>query len=418
MKTVNDVLYPIDAALAWAALLFKLPSLRRGRREPAGVALCLAFAFIATTFTLVIPPVYATVDDLIGTKNIAVLISQCCVICYTVSIQLMLLFWAYPATDAWRRARWRLIVGVLVLPCMVTLFLLADANDQRTRDFVAHYAGLPVYSVYLLLYLSAYMVGRVDIIRLGLHYAPVAGRPWLRRGLYLTCVGGTLGLVYGVARAADIVGARLGADPHQWEILAQVGAGGGVIFTITGLTIPTWGPYVSRALRWLRRHHDYRSLYPLWHALVTASPQIALDPPRSRRLDHWDPRDLQFRLTRRVVEIRDGMLGLRPYFDDNVATIARSLGEQAGIEGDDLVAAIEASLLRSALDSMAAGESMQPRRAADHEPTGAEDVVGETAYLVKVAHAFDVSPIVATAVRTADSRRRTAANAASSRSTR
>jgi hypothetical protein len=42
------------------------------------------------------------------------------------------------------------------------------------------------------------------------------------------------------------------------------------------------------------------------------NPEIALLPPRPPLIELLDPRDVDFRLRRRVIEIRDGLLDVRP----------------------------------------------------------------------------------------------------------
>ncbi|MBG0567550.1 MAB_1171c family putative transporter [Actinoplanes aureus] len=399
MKSLNDILYPIDAAIAGAALLFKLHGMRRGRRDPATVFLCLALFLLACTYTLVIPAVFVKVDALLGTTNAAVLVSQCCVIGYSLSIQLMLVYWAFSGRQAWRRAVWRISIVAVVLAVMVTLFLLAGANEQRVRDFVAHYAGLPIYSVYLLVYLATFLGSRIDVLRLAMRYAPVSGRPWLRRGLYLMCIGASGGLVYVIARIADIIGPRFGADPQRWEVFAQLGAGLGSIFTIIGLTIPSWGIYVTRAGQWMRRYHAYLRLYPLWNALRLASPDIELHKSRSRIVDALALRDLNYRLTRRVVEINDGRLALRPYIRADVGESAARLAQDAGLDDEDLVAAVQAAEIKAALrDKELNREPSLDGSISELDQDGTHDVRTETTRLVKVADAFRVSPVVAAAV--------------------
>jgi hypothetical protein len=63
------------------------------------------------------------------------------------------------------------------------------------------------------------------------------------------------------------------------------------------------------------RHRDLRQLYPLWELLYRATPGIALDPPRSALADAIRLRNLEFRRYRRIIEIHDGRLALRPHLD-------------------------------------------------------------------------------------------------------
>src|SRR5439155_23768653 len=107
-------------------------------------------------------------------------------------------------------------------------------------------------------------------------------------------------------------------------------------------------------------------------------------------------RDLDFRLYRRVIEIRDGRLALRGFLDERVAATADALGRRAGLSGDALAAATEAAVIAAALRAKAAGAPARPPAA---EPvTGGRDLADEVAWLTQVARAFAGSPVVAAVV--------------------
>jgi len=80
---------------------------------------------------------------------------------------------------------------------------------------------------------------------------------------------------------------------------------------VVGCTMPAWGPHIGipALVIWLRRHRAHRHLYPLWRDLYQVNPEIALLRPLPRLIDALILYDLDFRLYRRVVEIRDGILG-------------------------------------------------------------------------------------------------------------
>ena len=68
--------------------------------------------------------------------------------------------------------------------------------------------------------------------------------------------------------------------------------------------------------RWLAASRTYRQLYPLWHAITHAFPQIVLHPSRWNHpvADVFTAR-FSFRSYRRVIEIRDGYVRLQGYRD-------------------------------------------------------------------------------------------------------
>jgi hypothetical protein len=86
-----------------------------------------------------------------------------------------------------------------------------------------------------------------------------------------------------------------------------------------------------------------------------ASPGIAVHPP-TRSMTH-----LNYRLYRRVIEIRDGLLALRSYRDPEVRIGARRCGAAAGLTGDELRAAVAAAQLRAVLNAKAQGGTNRGR---------------------------------------------------------
>jgi len=393
---VNSVLYPIAAVVAWAAAGYKLRDLIRNPREPALIALSGAFVALAVTFTLSTPVVWVAVDRWAGFPNLVTLLSQGCVMVFAATVQVLLLFWSYPPERAWPKARRRLIAAGIVVTLMVGLFLSAPRTEERPTDFVARYAGEPHIAAYLLIYIAAFAVVQTELTVLCLRYARAGGRPWLRRGLRITAAGAVLGLVYCVARLADVIGAPMGLDPMRWEVVARLSAGLGVLLPPIGWTIPSWGPRLSAVGGWFGRYRAYRRLYPLWAALYAATPDIALDPPASALADRLTLRDLKFRLYGRVIEIRDGHLALRAYLDPAVAEAARREGEAAGLDDERLRALVVAAQLRAALDAKARGAT--PAEPVD-EPLGrpgGADLSDEIASLVRTSVAFARSPLVAT----------------------
>src|SRR5581483_7346281 len=112
--------------------------------------------------------------------------------------------------------------------------------------------------------------------------------------------------------------------------------------TLVGWTLPGWGPRVAAAGRWVTAYRRHRRLYPLWSALHRAVPSIALAPARSALADRLAGRQLEFRLYRRVIEIRDGQLALRAHAAPETVAEALREGSRAGLSGDALSAHAEA----------------------------------------------------------------------------
>jgi hypothetical protein len=96
-----------------------------------------------------------------------------------------------------------------------------------------------------------------------------------------------------------------------------------------------------------------------------------------------------FRVHRQVIEIRDAMLVLRPYTEPQVASAAVSAFQTAGIAGDDLAAAVEASVLASALAAKVAKQAPRPAgNAFNWRRVASSDLASEAVWLGKVSQAF------------------------------
>lgn len=138
---------------------------------------------------------------------------------------------------------------------------------------------------------------------------------------------------------------------------------------VTGALLTTW----DGAVKLLRTWRGLRAVTPLWRSLVAAQPQIAL-PARH---------DLEFTLYRRLIEIRDGLLALRPHVPPHLGSWLRD-----PVDGPTRAAAE----LAAALVMRDAGRSW-PRQPGAHDGQ-APSVEAETAWLGAVSSAFTRSPVV------------------------
>jgi hypothetical protein len=280
---------------------------------------------------------------------------------------------------------------------MLTMFSLWAAagvgTQQRSNHYLVQNAHRPLVAIYLLLYVTTLLVALGEIARLCLKYAGPAGRPWLRRGLRITAVGALIHSVNFWSRAFSIVAVKFDMNPLEWEMLILVGTGVGVPLIIAGLTMPSWGPHLSHLRRWWENYYIYYRLYPLWRDLYQATPAIALHP-RTRSMT-----DLNYRLYRRVIEIRDGLLALRSYRDPEVRRRALQSGKAAGLTGDELHVVVAAAQLKAALNAKAKGRVV-PTDSTDSadarelfELRRGDDLTTEATWLAQIARAYVHSPV-------------------------
>ena len=120
----------------------------------------------------------------------------------------------------------------------------------------------------------------------------------------------------------------------------------------------------------------------LWTELLARC--LAVRPKRMRTL-----------LYRRIVEIRDARLRLRPWFDDETSSLAQQQAANAGLSGIDADAAVEAAVLRAALAAHAAADTPRQTGISNAEPTSAEarwldkgDLAAESRWLGAVARQY------------------------------
>lgn len=385
------LLYGLCAGAAWATFAYTLSLLRR-YPTPARRALCISVGAFAVGATLNIPSLAAGIEAGLGLPNLATVLAHGCAMAIAASAERMLLHLALPAAQAAARARrWVWITAGAYL-VMVALYAHTLGYEQPVRLTVEH-ATDPAVSAYLLILLAAgFFAYCIDIARLCWKFARICGRPWLRRGLRITAAGAAVAVLYSTIKVIYLVAHWGGLQPTGEREIAAVLVTISALLKMIGLTMPAWGPLIP-----LPRYSDdlraYRRLGPLWHDLTTALPELELDPQLRRPLVAL--RDLDYALTRRVAEIRDGRLALRPFLDARVTQAAGALAEQAGLDGDDRLAAIEAAQLAFGLRAHRAGVTATQPPPAPAPPRPADGYAGEITWLGRVATAYHHSPVVA-----------------------
>ncbi|GAA3771030.1 hypothetical protein GCM10022225_67710 [Plantactinospora mayteni] len=393
---------------------YKVAALARNPRNLNLWVLTLCIALPAAGFTMAVPAVYTAVSRFFGVPNLASLLVYSCIVGYSITALVMLMLWHMPAAEALPRARVLAVFYGLVLVAMAVLFANSGATVEAPSDFDDIYGPRPVGGTFLLVYVSAFAFGLGVAAWRSLQFANrvarTDGRPWLRRGLRLVAAGSIVALGYCLGKGGYVVAAWLGT---RLPLLSDVGTLcaclGALVITI-GFTIPSWGPNLSAAADRLGRARTYLRLYPLWHAMYQVMPEIALDPPASRRDDLRMLRDLDFALYRRVIEIRDGRLALAPYLapTDETPPPARSSGGSSS--GATAAATREAVRIRDALARLRAaaperqaappaGPAARDSRSAPPAPPDDDgDLVGDLEFLGQVSSALRrLSPATATA---------------------
>jgi hypothetical protein len=373
----------IAVALAWLAVLLKAPGAWRTSGPPARRALWVALLALALGWTLRTPWGYHGFDDLSATPNLAQYVGDGLALGTGCAILAMLLHQTNDLPTASQRIRSRSASLLIVLVTMGVAFVLAPVENETT-EFVTQYRSEPGLLAYWLPFLAYLSYVFLDLTRLCRRYARLSERRYLTIGMRLIQVAGVLGIAYVALRAAYLVAVHVSDSEHlaTYEPASKALVASLSILAIVGATLPAVGPR-------LEAYRAHRELYPLWSALYRATPDIALSPPASPARERLRWRDLQFRLHRRVIEIRDGQMALRPYMHPDVAEEARQRGRQERLAGEDLAAAVEAKLLVAGIEDKVSNRPSAPAKPAAPS-VGGSQLSDEVSWLRHVARRFTI----------------------------
>ncbi|GIG92145.1 MAB_1171c family putative transporter [Plantactinospora endophytica] len=317
---MHDLIYGLGALAGWIAFTYKVNHLRQDWSNTALRAMVAAFVFSAVAFTLTVGPVYQPIDAALGVPNLTKLFIHSSMVLFSVCVLHLLAFWQYPAPRARQRARVYWAVGLVVVAAMSALIVIAPVHDEYTIHFWKTHAGETLMLWYLVMFLVALSAGLLAIAYRSWRFAALTSElPWLRRGLRVTALGALISFGYCVCRGGYLILTSVDIRVDPLVDIAQPFASVGQMVFFAGLTMPSWGPKTR-----VDQLSAYRALEPLWSALHDAFPEIALHSPADG--DSIAVGDVNYRLYRRMVEIWDGYLALRPYLP---ASAASGSGEPA-----------------------------------------------------------------------------------------
>ncbi|MER5642255.1 MAB_1171c family putative transporter [Kitasatospora sp. NPDC002227] len=381
MNTTRTLCFVIAALSSYAALVYRLTQVRRSWRDGAYRALLVTLLLQCLTFTM--GAVAMGGGAFLGVGNLAILLMHVAAVAFCVSAQVILLRWALAPEEAARRGRSWLIAGVAVNVLLVALFFLVDGPGRAATDFNTG-SGQPLVLLYLLVFIVSQAVPCVTIFRQCGAYLRMADKESLRQALRMLSVTAAILFLYCSARTVNILTAAAGLDIGLWQLASNVFSAVGIVTLSLSLTISSWGPPATRLLEWARNYRAYRALYPLWRDLYEASPDIALEPPGAA------VSDLDYRLHRRVVEIRDGWRELRPYIERVPVQAGAPAIEQVGPAVEEAGQAFtEAAQLRRALHAKRTGTvPVASKDEGDFEDRDTDNFTAEVAWLTQVASAY------------------------------
>jgi hypothetical protein len=313
VKLLPELLIGTAVTLAWSTLVYRLPGLW-GRLADARLRyLGVLIAVIAGGLTMEFAVVATTVDRLADVPNFSVLLGDLLMVAGGWAACGLMAHLRHPEPDARRVGRRFGVAAAAAATLLVALFALSPGLPEDT-DYWAHYGRAPVG------FLVEYRpVGPAFVTVCATYltaqcwtFARSSLRWSTRLGFALLMGAGLLAEVYVANDALQMLPVRLGLDRLglRPSILEPLIAS----LALVGFAALSLGPrvHLGSAVAWLAEYRSLRRLYPLWRELCEAAPGVAMVPPGGRLSDVLDPRDVHFRLYRRVVEIRDGLLLLEP----------------------------------------------------------------------------------------------------------
>jgi hypothetical protein len=363
VTNIKQIMFPICAVICALALVYMASRLRESRGDRALSCLLVAFACKGISFTLSTPSVSQTVDKFTGVPNLAALgIHLFGGVASSAAIVMALSFWIHPLAQARSSVRIRFIAFCLVGLVLICLWAVAQkGSPDRSAHYLLQNMNRPIVAVYLLIYVSAFAFSMIEIIRLCWKPARDLNSSWLRHGLRITELGAGIYFLYCANRAWGVVAVQFGLDPLAWEIVTPIVNSLGIALLATGLTIPSWGPQLAPLAAWIRLYVQYQRIYPLWHALTQAVPEVRLDSGALSFPSRAKPNDLHYRVHRQVVEVSDALLLLSPFMSRSLREAATLSAAELNLTAESSADFVEAMCLRDAIRSRHSEEALVPR---------------------------------------------------------
>lgn len=312
---MNGTLTGIVLVVLWGTVLVRLPTLwRDAQRRAMWATLCT----LAVTKTVATPGVNAPLGDLIPQPQIVPHLLGVAAAFFL--LRFICLITDYDAGHP-RAARHQLLLAGSVV---VLLVILAAATPGGIKTKGAELMSTPTahtataYWVVLNGYLGTILtIATLLFWRIG----RTATASLLRNGLRAIAIGTAMIAVYAVLKIALIVTFALGATVpiDKIEPIANGLRTFGTILAVFGAAVPAGGKLRSIA----GAYRALGALRHLWRVMRRAFPDVILFSRRRALIELAGVDDVQLRLYRRVIEIRDGMLTLRDYLPAGAHSEAR-----------------------------------------------------------------------------------------------
>ena len=387
----TSLMFLVCAAVGALALAYKVRDLRRAPRQALHLVISVMMIFVVAVMVASAPITARTITSWSGVPNLAHLIKYSLIVGEVTTAVALISCWQQPWEQALATIRRWAGSYALALMTMAALFTAGDAHVDRVIDFDTYYVSTPYIREMILLFIAIHTAAGIVCGVFAWRWAAVAGRPWLRRGLRTCVAGAVFGLGYDACKIIAIIARWTGGDLDHLSTTAAAHLGGiGTMLLAIGYVLPLIGPRASGLAARVARIRAYRRLHPLWDALRRSFPHIV----PALAIPWWD---LELRIARRLTEICDGRLALRPYIDSEVVRTAQRIGAERGLDDFATRALVEAVSCRAGIAAKAANQTYTTGDT-PFVPTHGSDGGSELAWWVAVSDAFVNSPLVAAAL--------------------
>ncbi|MEU5001555.1 MAB_1171c family putative transporter [Streptomyces sp. NPDC021622] len=392
-ERVADYVYLVLSVLLITLSAFKL---RAWQRQPAPALLVMAVTALvsAVSFLCSAPTVTDVINEGSGISFLSLLIVYVSRLLFGAGAITLVLLWAPPSRrpgrrEAWavpfdtvRTSVWRRVVWVYgaIVAAILLLFATFPSGMDSSESLDTNYANEPSVLVYLVIYQAGFAWALWQLGRTSWrHAADLVDDEVLRRNLRRQTIGCALIGGYCITKIVAIVGAA--ADQHALDWMGSVV---GPVSGCVGCVVLVVGWAGAAVTAWRQRRADYRALHPLWMAAMQVDGRLALGAPLRSWAEWLATRDLEWRITRRTREIRDGQLALRPWVAEGVVEVARRrAAEQDRLEPQERAAAVAAAAFAGGVRALHARQ--RPAQYCEHTPGTEVAPRDERRHLVLVA---------------------------------
>lgn len=387
LEHVFSYTHTLSGVISLSAFGYKWLDLRRDPENLALRALCATRLFNGLAYLFLAPVTYVWIGRLTGVPNLGTLLGHSSIVLAALSAHVMVTGWFRSPEEARRRLPNVTLFYLSAIAVMTALFFASPLLGAHPVDFEVHFATHPTAAGYVVVFLVTYGVSLVNTARHTWPSLRALERPWLGRSLRFAAVGSVFVLGFILGKLLGVVGRWCGvtAWDQAADLWSPLMASVGSLVIVVGYTLPGWGAVLSSRLEQCR---SYRTLHPLWFALCEAAPGIALFESRSPRLAMY-LRDLQARLYRMVIEIRDGQRLLRPYVCDVCEERLRLRLQESGLmRGENADLLLEAAVLALAVRRKRVGFQPSDHPAGSGSRQSGSEFADELTWLLHVAEAY------------------------------